>query len=74
MMSNSVPTHALYGRPATENASLAHSRGSKAAPPSGPYIGRNRCLADNDTCEGPKAKGTDFCIGHLRQMMKESDG
>jgi hypothetical protein len=70
-MKNATPAHSLYGRPATENASLAFSRGAKPATASGPYVGRNRCIADNDTCEGPKAKGTDFCIGHLRSMMKE---
>jgi hypothetical protein len=45
---------------------LAPTAGAKLAPPSAPYIGRNRCVANEDTCEGPKARGTDFCIGHLR--------
>jgi hypothetical protein len=45
---------------------LAGVAGAKLAAPSAPYIGRNRCIANEDTCEGPKAKGTDFCVGHLR--------
>jgi hypothetical protein len=47
--------------------------GSRLAPPSAPYEGRNRCVANNDTCEGPKAKGTDYCVGHLRGMAKKKD-
>ena len=58
--------HTLYGEPTTKHSRLAHVEGSRLATPSGPYIGRNRCIANDDTCEGPKARGTDFCIGHLR--------
>jgi hypothetical protein len=54
----------FIGRPNTE-----------LAPPSGnPYLGKYQsCLvvrADGAQCKGPKAKGTDFCIGHLRSMEK----
>ncbi len=49
--------------------------GTELAPPSGnPYAGKYQtCLvvrADGAQCKGPKAKGTDFCIGHLRSMEK----
>lgn len=44
-----------------------------AAPPGGmPYVGHTRCMANEGTCQGARAKGTEFCIGHLRQMAKES--
>jgi hypothetical protein len=65
MMKNSKPAHAYYGEPVS-GIRLAPSAGAKIAAPSAPYIGRNRCIANDDTCEGPKAKGTDFCVGHLR--------
>jgi hypothetical protein len=61
--------HALYGEPATRSARPASSPpGSRPAPPSGPYVGRNRCVAENDTCNGHKAKRTDYCIGHLNAV------
>jgi hypothetical protein len=65
MMKNAIPAHSYYGKPVS-GIRLAPSAGAKLAPPSAPYIGRNRCTANDDTCEGPKARGTDFCIGHLR--------
>jgi hypothetical protein len=37
-----------------------------------PYVGHTRCKANDETCEAARAKGTDYCIGHLRQMAKES--
>jgi hypothetical protein len=64
-MKNAVPAQSYYGTPVS-GFRLAHATGAKIAAPSAPYIGRNRCIANEDTCEGPKAKGTDFCIGHLR--------
>ena len=67
MIKNSKPAHALYGEPVT-GYRLAPTTGAKIAAPSAPYIGRNRCTANDDTCEGPKAKGTDFCVGHLRSQ------
>jgi len=66
-MKNSVPAHALYGKPVTGQR-LAATSGARLAAASAPYEGRNRCLANDDTCEAPKAKGTDYCIGHLRSM------
>ena len=64
-MKNAVPAHSYYGQPVS-GIRLAPTAGAEIAAPSGPYIGRNRCIAKDDTCEGPKARGTDFCIGHLR--------
>lgn len=49
--------------------------GTQLAPPSGvPYTGKYQSCAfikeDNTQCKGPKAKGTEFCIGHLRSIEK----
>ncbi len=63
--------HTLYGEPVSGIRLSAQMDGSKMAAPSAPYLGRNRCIANNDTCEGPKAKGTDYCVGHLRAMAKK---
>lgn len=63
--------HTLYGEPVSGSRPAFTAVGGKLAPGSGPYIGRNRCIANNDTCEGPKAKETDYCIGHLRTMAKK---
>lgn len=70
----SRPVHSLYGEPATRNSRPAQSQdGSRLAAASAPYVGRNRCVANNDTCEGPKAKDTDYCVGHLRSMAKKDN-
>lgn len=66
-MKNAAQAQAYYGTPVSGQR-LAHSTGARIAAASGPYIGRNRCIANEDTCEGPKAKGTDFCVGHLRSQ------
>lgn len=66
-MKNAVNAQGYYGTPVSGQR-LAHIQGAKLAAPSAPYIGRNRCIANEDTCEGPKAKGTDFCVGHLRSQ------
>lgn len=66
-----VPTYALHGRPAV-HARLAFYDGARIAAPSAPYVGRgNKCSANDDTCEAAKAKGTDYCAGHLRALTKE---
>lgn len=31
------------------------------------------CRANDNTCRGRKAKGTDYCMGHLRSFMKEAE-
>ena len=67
MMKNAKPAHALYGQPVNSQR-LAPTNGSKLASASAPYLGRGKCMGNDDTCEGPKAKGTEYCIGHLRSM------
>jgi hypothetical protein len=55
-----------------------HGQGVELAPPSGVayggvHYGRGLCQAMNskeEECKAPKAKGTDYCIGHLRSMNK----
>lgn len=65
-MANSIPVHTLYGRPA-DGSRIAHTGSARLASASAPYVGRgNKCSANEDTCEGMRAKGTDFCMGHLR--------
>ena len=48
--------------------------GTALAPPSGvEYEGEHSCIFvrdDGSQCKGPKAKDTDFCIGHLRSIEK----
>lgn len=73
-MKGSKPTHALYGVLASQYRTPANSvPGAKVQAGGGEYTGRNRCVAQNDTCEGPRAKGTQYCIGHLRKMAKGGD-
>jgi hypothetical protein len=67
MMKNAKPAHALYGQP-VHSQRLAPTDGAKLATASAPYLGRGKCMGNEDTCEGPKAKGTEYCIGHLRSM------
>ncbi len=69
----SVPAHTYYGQPIS-GMRLAAVDGARVAAPSAPYIGRgNKCTANEDTCEGMRAKGTEFCMGHLRQVTKGKD-
>jgi len=67
-MNGSKPAHALYGKPVDGYRQAAQSLANARL--QGEYTGRNRCVADGDTCEGPKAKGTQYCIGHLRKAAK----
>jgi hypothetical protein len=68
-----VPTYALHGRPAV-HARLAFYDGARIAAPSAPYVGRgNKCSANEDTCEAMRAKGTEFCVGHLRSVGKDTE-
>lgn len=68
-----VPTYSLHGRPAFE-ARLAHLDNARPAAASAEYVGRgNKCSANEDTCEGSRAKGTQFCAGHLRSMVKNGE-
>lgn len=69
-ISGSVPAYSYHGVPAG-GSRLASIDGARIAPPSGPYVGRgNKCVANDDTCEGMRAKGTEYCMGHLRQVTK----
>lgn len=64
----SVPAHAYYGKPVT-GIRLAAVSGAKLAAASAPYVGRgNKCSANDDTCEGIRAKGTEYCMGHIRKF------
>lgn len=75
-MNPNEPTFVLadsyYGVPVTQNV-LAHASVAGTEPARwsvAAYVGRNRCEANNDTCLGPRAKGTQYCVGHLRSMKK----
>jgi hypothetical protein len=68
-----VPAYALHGRPAVE-ARLAHIENARIASASAEYVGRGpKCIANEDTCEGARAKGTEYCVGHLRSAMKNKE-
>lgn len=68
-----TPVYSLYGESAIRGSRLTDSSLAAEAPPGGmPYLGHTRCMANEETCQGARAKGTDYCIGHLRQMAKES--
>ena len=63
----------------TEQAAIMPSyimSGVEPAPPSGnKYEGNqgvcNFATETNEQCRAPRAKGTDFCIGHLRHFEKQ---
>ena len=69
----SKPAYAMYGEPVSGIRPAQSYAGSRPASASGPYTGRQRCIANNDTCEGPQAKGSEYCIGHLRSAEKGRD-
>lgn len=69
----SKPAHAMYGAPVSAIRPASAAAGARVAAGSGPYTGRQRCIANNDTCEGPQARGTEYCIGHLRAVEKGRD-
>ena len=72
-MTSAVPAHAYYGKPQGDYR-LAQVAGARIAAPSAPYIGRgNKCVGNEDSCEGNRAKGTEYCMGHLRKMLKEQN-
>jgi hypothetical protein len=67
------PVHSLYGVPAAgQQYVLGAGEGTKVAPFSGiEYIGNVRCSFEGGgACTAPRAKGTDFCVGHLRRIAK----
>ena len=63
--------NALYGTLVGGSLPVNQSSPSKLQIGGLPYVGRQRCIANEDTCEGPKAKGTEYCIGHLRANTKK---
>jgi hypothetical protein len=64
-----VPAYSLYGQPAN-NMRLNAVADARIAAPSAPYVGRgNKCVGNDDTCEGSRAKGTEYCMGHLRSKV-----
>lgn len=64
-----VPLYSYYGEPATRNARQAYTEGARLAAASAPYVGRgNKCAANEDTCEGRRAMGTNYCYGHARSL------
>lgn len=66
-MKNAQLSHEYYGVPVQGIRPSANVPGSRLASGSAPYLGRGHyCAGLDDTCMAPKAKGTDFCIGHLR--------
>lgn len=68
-----VPVYSFYGESAQRGSRLIDASGAAPAPAGGmPYVGHTRCMANEGSCQGARAKGTDFCIGHLRQIAKES--
>lgn len=71
-MSTIKPVYNLYGESAMREYTPVNTIGDvRPAPPGGgEYKGRGRCTANDDTCNGIPAKGTTFCIGHLRAMAK----
>jgi hypothetical protein len=60
-----IPAHSLHGKP-VGGQRLSPTATSRPAPSYADYVGRNRCIANGDTCQGFKAKGSDYCAGHLR--------
>ena len=74
MIKGSKPAHSMYGEPATRGAKPAQSRaGSRLAAASGEYLGRNLCMANNDTCNARKQSGYNFCAGHVKAINAGKD-
>lgn len=64
----SVLVYSAYGEPVNEFRPDNRPEGAEPSAIGMPYVGRGKCIAKDDTCNGPKAKGTDYCIGHLRKL------
>lgn len=43
------------------------------AKPKAPERSDKKCVGNDNTCGGWKARGTDYCIGHLNGMAREGD-
>lgn len=74
MMPSIRPAVSLYGESASRGTRLEGTNDSQPAPPGGmAYEGRGpKCMGNNDTCNANKAKGTDWCVGHLKALDKEA--
>ena len=74
-MSQIARTASLYGAPQGQvSTAPSHFAGREVSPAqySGvPYMGQTTCHANGYKCPARKAKGTDYCQGHLNQMNKE---
>lgn len=67
MANNSIPAHALYGRP-VHASRLAPTADSRIATASAPYVGRgDKCSGNDDTCGANKVRGQELCAGHSKQ-------
>lgn len=70
-----APAHALYGSPyggVTRTDSHFAGREVVRAQTDGvPFVGDIGCIGNGGMCSAPRAKGTDFCIGHLKQWEKQ---
>jgi hypothetical protein len=74
-ITGSVPVHAMYGVPVSNQRPAYQAEGSQLANPSAPYLGRgNKCSAKDDTCEGMRVKDEVLCMGHLRSSKKAVAG
>lgn len=68
MSNTSIPSYALYGRPAVYQ--LASDGNSQLAAASAEYVGRgNKCVGNDDTCNAAPLKGYDLCYGHNRRAI-----
>lgn len=61
-----------YGRPSTRSGRPSRGR---PAPGQMPTVEDSRCTVTDAQfqCRGSKAKGSPFCIGHLRQAQKRGE-
>ena len=68
-----MPAYSLYGVP-QNNQRLSAISGARIASASAPYVGRGtKCVGNEDTCGSQRAKGTEYCIGHLKQSINKSN-
>lgn len=58
----------LYDKGQSQTGVPVKAPGLKRKEPS------KNCQANNGTCKGFKAKGTQFCAGHLRSLEKSDSG
>lgn len=75
-----APVHSMVGEPAVGFARVNTqgdvARAQSGAPYKAPPEDKPRvhvrdntyCTSNGDTCKGRKAKGTEFCAGHLRSQ------